>query len=71
MSEVTFMDSSGIGLIIGRYKNAESSGGRLIISNMNEHIRRIFDISGLAKIVQTVDTMSTALDMLGVGGNIR
>jgi stage II sporulation protein AA (anti-sigma F factor antagonist) len=70
MSEVEFMDSSGIGLIIGRYKNAEASGGRLIISNMNEQIQRIFDVSGLAKIIQSVDTVGTALDMLGVGGNI-
>ena len=69
MSEVTFMDSSGIGMIIGRYKNAEASGGRLIVSNMSENISRIFDVSGLAKIIQRVDTVSTALDMLGVGGN--
>ena len=70
MEGITFMDSSGIGLIIGRYKKAESSGGRLIVSNMSESVSRLFDLSGLAKIIQRADTVNKALDILGVGGRL-
>jgi len=67
MSGVTFMDSSGIGMIIGRYKNAEASGGRLIICGMSENISKIYEISGLAKIIQRVDSVEAALNFFGCG----
>ena len=46
-----FMDSSGIGVIMGRYKLVKSMGGKIIVSNINDSIDRIFTISGLYKIV--------------------
>ena len=52
-SGVTFMDSSGIGMIIGRYKNAKKRGGTIAIAGMNPEIGRIFQISGLAKIIDS------------------
>ncbi|MDR1664818.1 MAG: anti-sigma factor antagonist [Clostridiales bacterium] len=65
-SRVSFMDSSGIGLIIGRYKNTEKRGGKLIITSANENTRRIIQISGLQKIVRCHDTVSDAMKALGV-----
>jgi len=59
------MDSSGIGMIIGRYKNTEKRGGQLALSSMNETISRLFDISGLAKIVLRTATVKDALNVLG------
>ena len=55
-SGVTFMDSSGIGMIIGRYKNAKKRGGTIAITGMTPEIRRIFQISGLAKIIDSYDS---------------
>lgn len=52
-SGVTFMDSSGIGMIIGRYKNAKKRGGTIAITGMSPEIGRIFQISGLAKIIDS------------------
>ncbi|MCL2355648.1 MAG: anti-sigma F factor antagonist [Defluviitaleaceae bacterium] len=65
MGDVSFMDSSGIGMIIGRYKKAEMSGGRIVIANMSEPISRLFDVSGLSKIVSRAETAQTAMHMLG------
>lgn len=65
MAQINFMDSSGIGMIMGRYKNATKRGGSLVIAEMNEHISRLFDISGLAKIVLKASTAQEAMDMLG------
>lgn len=65
MGGISFMDSSGIGMIIGRYKNAEKRGGQLALTNMNESIAKLFDVSGLAKIVLRTATVKDALDVLG------
>ena len=50
-AHVSFMDSSGIGMMIGRYKELGKSGGRVFAINIGPEISRIFDISGLRKII--------------------
>ena len=51
---VTFMDSAGIGLIIGRYKFANMIVAKLELSNLTQSVRRIFDMSGILKLIPTV-----------------
>ena len=68
-SDVSFMDSSGIGMIIGRYKNTEKRGGRLTIAGMNNDMARIYNISGLAKIINRADTIEEAMQSVISGGN--
>ena len=48
---VTFMDSAGIGMIIGRYKFANMIGATLEIRNLNASVRRIFEMSGILKLI--------------------
>ncbi len=48
---VTFMDSAGIGLIIGRYKFANMIGAKLELKNLGQSIKRIFEMSGVLKLV--------------------
>lgn len=50
-SNVSFMDSAGIGLIIGRYKLINMIGGELKIANINLQIQKIFEMSGLLKLI--------------------
>lgn len=50
-SRTEFMDSSGIGVIIGRCKNMDYAGGEVFAKNLNERIQKIFVVSGLHKIV--------------------
>ena len=45
--EVTFMDSSGIGLVMGRYKIIKENGGRLIIENAPVQIKKVMKLAGL------------------------
>jgi len=68
-SQVGFMDSSGIGMIIGRYKNAEKRGGKMALSGMSDEMGRLFTISGLAKIISRTATVEDALE--NVGANWR
>lgn len=46
-----FMDSSGIGMIMGRYKNLRFMGGIVIAVGVNERIRRILTMSGIYKVM--------------------
>lgn len=48
---VSFMDSAGIGLIIGRYKLINMIGGELKIANVNTQIQKIFEMSGLLRLI--------------------
>jgi len=50
-SRVTFMDSAGIGMIIGRYKMMKLIGGSLEIENVNESSKKILEMSGILKII--------------------
>lgn len=51
-SNTRFMDSSGIGVIIGRCKNVRFSGGYVKAIHLSEQIQRIFKLSGLMKIIE-------------------
>ncbi|MCI8444351.1 MAG: anti-sigma factor antagonist [Clostridia bacterium] len=48
---VTFMDSAGIGFLIGRYKFANMIGSKLEISNLTQSVKRIFEMSGILKLI--------------------
>lgn len=49
---VTFMDSSGIGLVMGRYKLIHSLSGELEVVNVSSHIKKVMKISGLDKLAR-------------------
>lgn len=53
-SEVSFMDSAGIGMIIGRYKTANMLGGKVEMTNVKPGIEKIFEMSGILKIIPVV-----------------
>lgn len=49
--ETEFMDSSGIGLLMGRYKLQKSLGGKVLITHAGEAICKILMLSGIHKII--------------------
>ena len=58
-SRVTFMDSAGIGMIIGRYKMMKLIGGSLEIVNVGSQTKRILEMSGIGKIIPMRDKVSS------------
>lgn len=52
LSGLTFMDSSGIGLIIGRYKKMARRGGSVAVIAANRRIDKLFDMAGLYQLVE-------------------
>ena len=53
--DTKFMDSEGIGVIIGRYKKIECFGGKVIAVNCSRQIKRILDMSGLYKYIEVME----------------
>ena len=49
--ETEFMDSSGIGFLMGRYKLMKALDGEVVISHAGERIRKILMLSGVHKII--------------------
>lgn len=48
----TFMDSSGLGIIIGRYRKISCFGGKVYAINTNERISGILKASGMSAIIE-------------------
>lgn len=55
-SNVNFMDSSGIGMIIGRYKLASAFGGKTSIKNVKPALKKVLEMSGILNIIPIEDT---------------
>ncbi len=49
--KVQFMDSSGIGLLIGRYRNMQCLGGSVCIYGVHGHMEKLIAMSGIEKYI--------------------
>jgi stage II sporulation protein AA (anti-sigma F factor antagonist) len=66
LEALSFMDSSGLGVILGRYKHIKSLGGEMIVCAISPEVKRLFEMSGLFKIIRLEEDESKALHTLGV-----
>lgn len=65
VKELSFLDSSGIGFIIGRYHQLKRSGGDISIVSMNPKVERIILLSGLTKICMIRENEDVCINALG------
>lgn len=56
-SKTQFMDSAGIGMIMGRYRQIHVRGGKMYAFNPGKRIIRLIEISGLMRLMRVVNTM--------------
>lgn len=54
LSELTFMDSTGVGVLIGRYKKMKEFNKPIFITNPSRNAERIFKMSGLYEIMPKI-----------------
>ena len=52
LTGLSFMDSSGIGLILGRYKRMKRRGGSVAVTGVSRRMNQIFEMSGLYQVVE-------------------
>jgi len=61
-SGVTFMDSSGIGVVIGRYRKLNIKKGSVCIAKVRDSVKRVFELSGMFKIIKLYDSIDEAVE---------
>ncbi|MGZ7443931.1 anti-sigma F factor antagonist [Paenibacillus sp. TH7-28] len=66
LKELLFMDSSGIGVILGRYKLIKQKGGKMVVCDVNPPVYRLLEMSGLFKIMPIFENEGLALSELEV-----
>lgn len=60
--DTEFMDSSGIGVIMGRYKIVNGLGGKVYVVNVNSAVNRILELSGLYKIITKCESIDDVIN---------
>jgi len=51
MSEVSYMDSTGLGVIVAFFKNVNANNGHVKLTGLSPRLKRLFDITGLGEIM--------------------
>lgn len=64
LSSLNFMDSSGIGVLMGRYKLAQKSGGRVIVVGATGSVGKMVSMGGITRIISRANSIDTALKSL-------
>lgn len=61
---VHFMDSSGIGFLIGRYRQINGMGGRVLLTNVSKPLHKVFRLAGIYRIMDVHKDVDQALKAL-------
>lgn len=64
MTGVTFMDSSGLGALVGAFKRARAGGGTVVLVGCGEHILRVLRVTGLTRVLEPVATLEEGFTSL-------
>lgn len=64
MSGVTFMDSTGLKVLLAMHKRAELAGGRLVLAAPTRSVNRVVSITGFDRTFAVCDDVETALAIL-------
>lgn len=64
-SNVTFIDSSGIGLILARYNQIKKYNGALYVSGVNKQVEKIFNIGGIFTIINKCESIKNHVKIAG------
>lgn len=62
--KTSFMDSSGIGIVMGRYRLMKELGGKVGIINASNQLGKVLKLSGIYKIVNEYDNLEQAIQSL-------
>jgi anti-sigma B factor antagonist len=61
LSDVNYMDSTGLGVFVAFYKSVNAKGGHVKLKGLSSRLKRLFDITGLGEIMD--------IESVGKGGN--
>ena len=62
LQDLSFIDSSGVGVILGRYRDMEQDQREIMLCGLKPQVRRVLDLAGVLKIIANYDTEKEALN---------
>ena len=54
LKDMPFMDSSGLGVILGRYRTLHLRGGTVSLMHLSPQVKRVYDLSGWTRIIPVI-----------------
>lgn len=60
LSRVSFIDSSGVGMLISLFKNIRERGGRMVLTSSSENVNKVLDLTRLDQIMEVYDNIEGA-----------
>lgn len=60
LEKTTFIDSSGLGVIMGRYRKIKANNGQMVIYGAKPGIKKIFEVSGILSLMPVCNTEKAA-----------
>jgi len=64
LSQTEYIDTSGLGTLVGLQKRIRESGGELLLAALQPRVRRPFEITGLTNVFRLYDDVGSALEEL-------
>jgi anti-sigma B factor antagonist len=64
LNQIRFIDSTGLGILVGGLKRARERGGDLVIVSNNGAVNRLLELTGLHQIFRVLPSEDTALEYL-------
>jgi anti-anti-sigma factor len=61
LTHAAFLDSSGLGALTNSMRRIQRKGGRLVVINTNEQMRRVFELTGLVRVLNVVPDRARAM----------
>jgi anti-sigma B factor antagonist len=68
LSEVPYIDSSGLGSLVSAYTSCQKAGRRIALTGVNERVMKVFEVTRVEPIFLMFPTLSNALDALTSAG---
>ncbi len=65
LSGVEFMDSAGLGVILGRYKKLRGQGGNVYLAGAKPQVKKVLELSGLLRLMEEYPTAGDVLGKIG------
>lgn len=65
LQKVDFMDSSGLGVLVGLLKRAQSYGGEIVLCELRKNIYKVFQITGLDHVFKIFSSCEEAVEYVG------
>jgi anti-sigma B factor antagonist len=62
LAQVKYMDSTGLGVLVSAMKRIREKNGTIVLSGLNSHLSKIFEITGLRKVFEVYPTEDDALN---------